>query len=221
MLNWVSAALLVGAVVIVVRWLHARVDAVGRTRAFPWFSTVCLVALGFTCLVPGLLRARLEQRLSVAAETIVGAPVEVRCQAFGGAFVDAGADLGYVAFGPDGVPERATLIKRNQCRDLSAYLRSSKVSPTNEQVVAVHVLTHEAMHMRGIKNEAETECLALQHDAEMAQLLGASSEAARDLAVAYWQNVYPRMPAGYRSDECGPGKVLDARLSDAPWSVVE
>ncbi len=221
MLHWVSAALLLAVVVILVRWMHAGVDALGRTRSYPWFPTVCLVALGFACLIPGLLRARLEHRLSAAAETIVGVPVEVRCQAFGGAFVDAGADLGYVAFGPDGVPERATLIQRTQCRDLSAFLRSSKVSPTHEQVVAVHVLTHEAMHMRGLKSEAETECLAVQHDAAMAQLLGAPPEAARDLAVAYWQNDYPRMPAGYRSEECGPGKLLDARLSDAPWSVTE
>ncbi|MGI8708467.1 MAG: hypothetical protein ACR2LG_09745 [Actinomycetota bacterium] len=49
-----------------------------------------------------------------------GVPVEVECQGFGGAFVDAGAEFGYVAFGPDGVPERKTLIKREQCRDLSA-----------------------------------------------------------------------------------------------------
>ena len=221
MLNWVAIALFVAALGVVVRWWQARIDALGRKRPFPWISTVCFVALACAALAPGVLRARLEHRLGVASEAIVGVPAEVNCQSFGGAFVDAGGDLGYVAFGPDGVPERATLIKRDQCRDLSAYLRSGKGKPPREQIVAVHVLTHEAIHMSGVTNEARTECLAVQHDARMARLLGAPSEAAAALALSYWTNVYPHMPTEYRSDECGPGLSLDARLSGAPWSPVE
>jgi len=126
-----------------------------------------------------------------------------------------GADLGYVAFGPDGVPERRTLIKRDQCGDLSDYLRSDQEQPTSEQIVAVHVLTHEAIHMSGVRSEAETECLAMQRDAQMAELLGASPEAAR-LSVTYWREVYPRMPDAYRSEECTSGGALDAGRPDAP-----
>lgn len=148
-------------------------------------------------------------------------PVEVNCQSFGGAFVDVGGDLGYVAFGPDGVPERSTLIKRDQCHDLAAYLRSDKLDPTQQQVVAVHVLTHETIHMDGVTNEVETECLAVQQDARMARLLGAAPEAADALALTYWTEIYPRMPSEYRSEECGPGLLLDAHLSGAPWSPVE
>ena len=104
----------------------------------------------------------LQGQLGAAASEVVGVPVEVECQSFGSAFVDAGAEFGYVAFGPDGVPERKTLIKREQCCDLSAYLRSDKESPTTEQIVAVHTLTHEVIHMSGVTNEAETECIAVQ-----------------------------------------------------------
>ena len=221
MLTWVAIVLLTAALVMAVRWWPVRTDALGRQRPFPWVTTLCLVALGCAALAPGVLRARLEQRLRLASEAIVGVPVEVNCQSFGGAFVDVGGDLGYVAFGPDGVPERSTLIKRDQCRDLAAYLRSDKLDPTQQQVVAVHVLTHETIHMSGVTSEAKTECLAVQHDARMARLLGAPPEAAATLALSYWTDVYPHMPTEYRSDECGPGLSLDARLSGAPWSPAE
>jgi hypothetical protein len=219
MLLWVGIALFVVAGFVALRWSRTRTDSLGRARPFPWISTVILILLGATALAPGLLRARLEHRLTVAATTIVGSPVEVHCQSFGEAFVDAGGELGYVAFGPDGRPEPSTLIKRSQCRDLSSYLRSDKSAPSREQVVAVHVLTHEAIHMIGVTSEADTECVAMQRDAQMAHLLGASTEDARALAIEYWERIYPLMPAPYRSDECGPGLALDAGLHGAPWEA--
>jgi hypothetical protein len=108
------------------------------------------------------------------------------------------------AFNVAGQAEPRTLIKRDQCRDLSGYMSSDKRSPTQEQIVAVHVLTHESMHMGGVAAEAEAECLAVGSDARMAELLGAPPDAARALALSYWTNVYPRMPDQYRSTECDP-----------------
>jgi hypothetical protein len=211
-----AAVLLAGARIGL--WWVKRYDSLGRKRPFPSISTVLLIAAGVACFIPGILRAQLEGELERAAGVIVGSPVEVRCQSFGQAFVDAHADLGWVAYGPDGTPERATLIKRNQCRDLADYLRSDKTSPSLAQVIAVHILTHEAMHMKGHKNEAETECLAMQNDAATAEALGAPVDAALSLAVSYWENVYPRMPSGYRTDRCGPGEQLDLGEPGAPWS---
>lgn len=205
MLHWLGLAALAGAAAVAVRWYLTRVDSLGRTRSFPWISTILLVLIGVATLTPWVLRLRLEARLSDAASQIVGTRVEVDCQSFGEAFVDAGGELGYVAFGPDGIPEKRTLIKRDQCNDLSAYVGSDKLAPEREHVVAVHVLTHEAIHMTGVTNEADTECIAVQRDAEMARALGASPEAAQALATYYWTNIYPRMPSDYRSDECaGP-----------------
>ncbi len=102
------------------------------------------------------------------------------------------------------MPERKTLIKREQCCDLSAYLRSDKESPTTEQIVAVHTLTHEAIHMSGVTNEAETECIAVQRDEDMARALGASPEAATRLAETYWETQYPHLTIEYRKADC-PG----------------
>ena len=108
------------------------------------------------------------------------------------------------------------LIKRDQRRHLAACAGSDKRRPSHEQVVAVHVLPHEAMHLSGRLNEAAAECAAVQRDAHTARLLGAPDAAAAELAAAYWRNVYPLMPDGYRSADCRPGGALDERLADAP-----
>jgi hypothetical protein len=84
--------------------------------------------------------------------------------------------------------------------------------------MAVHVLTHEAIHMSGVADEAVTECLAMQHDARAARLLGAPAEYARRLSRRYWTSIYPRMPAEYRSQECGPNGRLDAHIATSPWA---
>ena len=208
---------ILGSIAVVVRWLSTRVDSLGRVAPFPWLGVGLLLVLAGAALAPSVLRARLEARLSDASSELIHADVEVHCQSFGQAFVDAGAEYGYVRFGPDGVPEASTLIKREQCRDLSDYLRSDKQDPSLEHVVAIHTLTHEAIHMSGVTNEAETECIALQRDAEMARLLGAPADAARRVATMYWVSFYPRMPEAYRSEGCRAGGPLDLRRPDPPW----
>lgn len=216
-LAWMGVLSLVVAAYLAIRWLLDRYDSLGRTKSFPWLGVVGSALVALFLLIPFFLRLRLEARLEEATSAIVGVPVQVHCQAFGEAFVDTGQELGYVRFEPGGVPERKTLIKREQCRDLSDYLAGGHSDFTNEHAVAVHTLTHEAIHMSGVMSEAETECLAVQRDAEMAELLGADAEDAQWLAVYYWNNIYPRMPDGYRSEECRAGGTMDADLSSAPW----
>jgi hypothetical protein len=219
-LGWVATlASAVAAVAVVIHWYRRRLDAIGRRRAFPLISVLLLSALAISAAAPGVLRLREERRLAAVASALAGTRVAVRCQGFGGAFVDAGVELGYVRWRADGSPEPWTLIKRDQCRDLAAYLRSGKRRPSRAQVVAVHVLTHESMHLAGVTDEALTECAAVQRDARTARLLGAPADAARALAVQYWLAVYPTMPDGYRSSECRRGGSLDQRLGDGPWAV--
>lgn len=209
--------MLLAAAAVSARWALNRNDALGRRRSFPWVSVIGLLAVGAAGVAPWLLRVGLERRLSAAASEVVGSPVTVRCQSFGQAFVDAGVELGYVRFDEDGRAEPVALIKRDQCRDLADYVASGGVRPSREAVVAVHTLTHEAVHLMGIRDEAKTECLAVQLDAEMARRLGASAESASRLAAFYWEELYPRMPSHYRSVECAAGFDLDAGLSGAPW----
>ncbi len=219
MLTWVALGLAAGAVAVVARWALGRYDSLGRRRSFPVVALLLLAVPAVAAATPGVLRWREERALESAASRLVGFPVEVNCQSFGGAFVDAGAELGYVAYGLDGVPERRTLIKYEACANLRAYLGSDKASPTLDQVVAVHVLTHEAMHMAGLTVEAAAECAAIQRDAVMAGLLGADPAEAAALAQTYWRTVYPRMPEEYVTGDCRRGGRLDERLADAPWTV--
>jgi hypothetical protein len=216
-LTWLALAL--GALLLVGRWvLGGRYDSLGRARAFPMVGVLVLAVPAAAVATPGVLRWREERALERAASSLVGFPVDVQCQSLGGAFVDAGAELGWVPYGADGVPERHTLIKYEPCSDLRHYLGSDESAPTAEQVIAVHVLTHEAMHMSGITVEAEAECAAVQRDARMAALLGAAPQEAAALAETYWHTVFPRMPDAYRSPECRPGGRLDEHLPDPPWA---
>lgn len=205
------------AALLTIRWVTRRFDALGRARPFPRISVGLCVAIAIGCAIPLWSHARLESRLENAAGEIAGTPVRVHCQTFGQAFVDVGAELGWVRWGADGVPERSTLIKRQPCADLSAWLGSSKQRPSFDQVVAVHVLTHEAMHMSGIKNEARAECAAMQRDAAMAVALGASLAQGTELARRYWLEAYPHMPSEYVGG-CGAGGEYDEGLPNPPWA---
>jgi hypothetical protein len=216
-LTWFAVALAVGAVAVGVGWWLRQSDELGRPRRFPWVSVVVLAALAVAAAAPGVARAAQERRLGAAATVLAGAPVAVRCQSLGQAVLDGGPELGYVRWRADGSPEPWTLIKRDQCRHLAAYVRSDKRRPSRDEIVAVHVLTHEAMHLAGRLGEAEAECAAVQRDAHTARLLGAEPADAAGLAVTYWREVYPLMPGGYRSEQCQPGGSMDERLADAPW----
>jgi hypothetical protein len=59
----------------------------------------------------------------------------------------------------------------------------------------------------------------VQRDAQTAELLGATPQQARLLAVAYWTDIFPRMPDDYRSTDCLPGGALDEGLPTAPWTT--
>jgi hypothetical protein len=216
LLTLVLIGFLVVASGVSVRWVLTRVDSLGRIAPFPKISVGLCVAVAIGCAVPLVLHARLERTLEHAASQVAGEPVGVHCQTAGETWTEIGAELGYVRWGPDGVPERKTLIKYDPCADLRSWLSSDKRSPREDQVVAVHVLTHETMHMIGITDEAHAECAAMQRDALMAQALGATPAQAQALAHRYWLEVYPRMPDGYVGG-CGPGSQWDEHLTLAPW----
>ena len=218
MLTWCALALLVAAVAVAARWWPRRFDALGRPRSFPFVSVGLLVVTGGLGLVPGLQHARLEHRLADAASTLAGRRVEVHCQTLGEAFVDTTSELGYVAWGPNGVPEARTTIKREPCAALDDYLGGGQGDPTEAEVQAVHVLSHESRHMSGVTDESLTECQSMQRDAVAARLLGASDAQARRLARYYWMVFYPRMPDNYRARACTPGGAWDEHLPDAPWA---
>jgi hypothetical protein len=81
-------------------------------------------------------------------------------------------------------------------------------------VMAVDVVTHEAFHLRGIMDEAETECRSLQTMAWTAQQLGATPEQGQAMAKAQFEGGYLDLPGRYRSAACAEGGALDLRPAD-------
>lgn len=219
-LGAVSGAAATGGLVLSGRWLLHQRDALGRPRGFPVWSVSLLTVLAVAAAVPGVRRRSEEKRLSGVASALVGHRVQVRCQSFGQALADLGSELGYVRWDAAGRPEPRTLIKRDPCGQLRRYYGGHRSRPSRDTVIAVHVLTHEAMHLRGLLDEAGAECAAVQRDETTAQLLGATPAQARELARDYWLTVYPDMPDGYRESGCAPGGPADEHLDTAPWAPV-
>ncbi|HVX69721.1 MAG TPA: hypothetical protein VHA79_08535 [Mycobacteriales bacterium] len=206
-----------GAVTVAVRWSLKPQDAIGRRRKFPLVTVALLGVVAAGLATPTVLRHREEGHLAKVATVLVGQHVTVHCQTFGQTFTDLSGDLGYVRYGPGG-PELHTTIQRGPCSDLKHYYNGDQARPSAAEIIAVHVLTHESMHMRGETNEAIAECEAMQRDAETAQLLGASPQEGLALARAYWLTDYPNMPGNYRTADCVLNGKLDERLPDPPWT---
>ncbi|MDQ4019221.1 MAG: hypothetical protein M3188_05205 [Actinomycetota bacterium] len=90
---------------------------------------------------------------------------------------------------------------------------------------ALVVLMHETSHLaeRGRyssaigREEAAAECWAMQFVRPAARALGVDPEYAGGLAERYWNEVYPRVDARYRSAECRNGGKLDARPTSDTW----
>lgn len=212
-----SAVCALGAVVVAARWWTRRRDALGRARPFPYVSVAVLVALAVAAAVPVVRTRQQESQLSRVASQLAGRAVTVDCQSTTGALVDTGVELGYVPFDAAGRPLPRTTLKRDPCARLRAYADGGQDRPGLDEVVAVHVVTHEAMHMRGEPSEAASECQAVQRDAQTARLLGATPSQAAALSRRYWEEVYPLMPADYRSTDCRPGGAWDEGLTSSPW----
>lgn len=81
---------------------------------------------------------------------------------------------------------------------------------------SVDTLAHESMHARGVYNEADTECYAIQLVPETSALLGLSPRIGRLFANAMWRN-YPHEPKGYATSRCHNGGPLDLHRGSSVW----
>jgi hypothetical protein len=95
----------------------------------------------------------------------------------------------------------------------------------SDEIYSLAILVHESMHIRGERDEAITECQAVQRNYRAAKLLEVSEKAARKTALAYYYGGYLSratdgpMSAAYFSPECAQGKALDEHLSDSTWKL--
>lgn len=172
--------------------------------------------------------SRIEPRFGRVASSLAGMPAQVRCWspldwaringdllAHGG----AGESLDFVSgfYRPD---TGRIHLDPTACAGLVdlAY-RSARPQQGRAFVriaLGVDTLAHESMHRRGFRNEAVTECYAVQLVYKTGKALGASSTYAALLSRQAWA-AYPAHPAAYLSTECRNGGKLDLSPNRSSW----
>lgn len=199
--------------------------AVRRRSRLPFAGGIILAAMLFvialrvdereswTSLAPAQ-RARAEQRFTREASIIAARPVTIRCDD-SYAFTGVGSDAAGIAFIRSGIAYLAPSV----CRILEEITRGGVSVGREDAAFAITVFAHEATHLRGIRNEAVTECYALQEGTRLGSRLGLEHSEARDLMRAQLdRDLADRSIArlGYRLPaECRDGGALDLR-PDAP-----
>lgn len=175
----------------------ASMIAAARGRA----TKVVGVLAGLMALGCGWIwwnHTRTEARLSAAATEVAGVEVHVDCQEpFLGELLST-PRAGRVDARSDGTLEDVARLNRRMC----AAANSWPDEDSDDAYIAVHVLTHEAGHVRGERNEAATECWAMRNSALVAQELGASRQQAERRARWYHRAIYPRLSDSYRGGGC-------------------
>jgi len=158
-------------------------------------------------------RARAEERFTAEATRIAGRSVRVECDdAY--AFTGVGSDAAGVAF----ISRGLAYLEPTICRTLYRMAFEDELGPRDDAAFAISVLAHEATHLRGSRNEAETECFALQEGVILGRRLGLEeatarelmeAQRARDLSDASVARLDYRLPS-----ECRNGGSLDLRPDD-------
>jgi hypothetical protein len=204
----------------------------GTLRATPAWVKLTIAALVATAAAWWIAeradRRGNERRLSAIATQIAGRPVRVHCPGPVARVIGWDIVEGSVRFGADGKPDDETKIRKQSCAELDALAEGRRAKELEcigrtaiacgrhgrETTMAVDVLAHESWHMRGIADEAVTECRSLQTLAWTAQQLGATADQGRAMARAEYDGVYQEMGEGYRTGACVDGGALDMRPDD-------
>lgn len=137
---------------------------------------------------------------------------------------DAFFDSQVFASGHAQIETGQIVIQHPWCASLMDHLDHPE-KLTREGVFSLHVFVHETMHIRGERNEAITECQAIQRHARAAKLLGISNtRIAKESGMLYFRQDYQNrassgaMSSMYFSEECAPEKSLDEKLPDSTWN---
>ena len=195
---------------IVFLWLAVRaaMNPFSETRFDIYFFTMIALAIGSASFP--VRHALFEHKLGTASAQLVGKDhVVVECLSrfsYGSIFHFRAA--GYVYWGSDTINMQGPI-----CSDLKGYLSDPQFADPNE-LFALHVLTHEAMHVGGVRDEIVTDCKAFQRNAGWRRCWG-WTQRSPDQRAGSASIRSPSHP--YYSAACHPGGPMDDRLSDAVW----
>lgn len=125
--------------------------------------------------VPGAPRAEAVARYSEAASLVAEKPVSIRC--------DEARDYVGAVQHTDGVATLGgdlAILTPEICHDLYRLAFEGEVTGSRTGR-AIAVLAHESWHLRGVGDEATTECYALQSGVQLGRRLGLDDDRARQL----------------------------------------
>ena len=141
-------------------------------------------------------------------------PTNVECQSTSSSIFDSThtwvAGFAYVGTGD-------VVFKAGWCKKLKNYLKDPAAANSKERY-SIQLLVHEAMHVRGERNEQLTECQAIQRNYRTARMMGVPEKYAIQHSVNYFLNEYPRHP--YYDPKCKPGSEMDELLEDSTWNFL-
>ncbi len=203
-LTVVAAILVVLSLVAWKRAIARRFETDGQG-----FRTVVAGLISILAFTAGYFEVAHHQRQQLATEAI-GVLTDVKgasadCERFSEELFNVSQYQGYVYY--DG--SNVAYLRREVCHNLWDYAHGGQAHPTEGQIIAVHIVAHETMHINGIRSEAVAECRAVQLNYLVAEYLGATPEQARALQRRYFADIYPHQQDGYVSGECAEGGELD------------
>ncbi len=183
------------------------------------FDSYVIMMLIFATICAGipLRHAMFEWKLADAAEELIARDnIAVTCLSRFGGILHWNA-AGYVYRGSQEINMQAYV-----CEDLRDYLwdpeaANSEAVRDTKLVFALHVLTHETMHVDEIYDEIHADCRAFQLNHRMAEILGVEKNVAAQTAIVAHRFRSKRHP--YYSPHCEPDGAYDERLPGAVWIV--
>jgi len=191
-------------------------------------AIAAVAALGFY-VGPYRDKQQDEERLAKIAGVIAGRDVGIACPGTLATLTEVSAHDGSVAFTPDGRPTDEAELSSRTCSRLRAFLSgeiegldclasgATCSKAVEDAAVAVNVLSHEAWHLAGERNESVAQCYALQSNEETAFRLGATPAEARAIADFIVRRVQPVLPPEYKTTECRDGGLLDLEPARTGW----
>jgi hypothetical protein len=169
-----------------------------------------------------------ENRLALVASAVALRDVDVSCPGFWTRLVEITPNAGWVDFDEHGRPSGETSLSASTCSSLERVWRGKQGSfsclftggcdkKTRDAVSGIVTLAHESWHLRGIVNEAQTQCYAVQTTETVARSLGVAADDAHAIAVRVAADD-ARAPEGeYHSSQCRPGGAYDLRPDTPAW----
>ena len=173
-------------------------------------------------------REQNERRLALVAGEVALRDVEVSCPGFWTRLVEVTPNAGWVDFDEHGRPADETSLAASTCSSLERVWRGKQRSfrcllsggcdkRTLAAVSGIVTLAHESWHLRGIVNEAQTQCYAVQTTEVVARHLGLGPGDARAIAVRVAVDDHRAPESEYHSSERRPGGLYDLRPDTSAW----